>query len=502
MTQAQTETWTDMMEHPLITKRDSEPLIETRVSKTMAVTREVAYDHFFGSQPELRLDLHKDHVKAYHIHEETDSTLEYEYVFEAYGTRNWGKAAEVGDKPRRIDVEVKAGPLVGQTVTTLFDELPPLADGTPQTKVTQINRVWPGDADMTVRLMGKKLKSQLAALAGVHLEQHRVDMETDGQERFQDRFSQQHQAEVDEKTANPVKDFLATTRAVTLPIIWFPILAGAAIAAQQGSFDLLALALTLIGGGAALMGANLLNDLYDFGGGADQAARTVPGQIETGSGAFTEGRWSHKKGWGITAALFAVAGACGAYLAWAVTPQVLVWAAVGGAISYLYVGPPFPLAYKGRGLGEGAIFVAFGIAPVVGAVLAHGGTYTPQVGWVAAVFGLTSSVVLYHHHFLHWQADKLAGKGSPVAMLGPEKGAAVGFLFVAATVAAIAAAAGQGHLPAWSFLAAAAMVLLIPAQRRVADGDTEPPARVKLATAGFFAMLLSNLALVITLFLA
>ncbi len=490
---AETEHWTDMPAHELLTPRDEAPLIETRVSKVMAVSMKEAFDHFFGSQPELRLDLHKDHVKAYHIHHETEDTLEYEYVFEAYGTRNWGRAAEVATRPHRIDVEVKDGPLMGQTVTTLFEEV----DG--GTQVTQINRVWPGDADLTVKLMGKKLKSQLTALAGVHLEQHRVDMETDGQERFQDRFSKEHQAEVAKKTAHPVKDFLATTRAVTLPIIVLPLVAAAAIASGQGTYAWTSLLATLLGGGAALLGANVLNDLYDFKGGADQSARTVPGQIETGSGAFVEGRWSLKKGWGVTALLFSIAALSGAWLAWTVTIDVVLWALLGAFIAYQYIAPPLALAYKGRGLGEAAIFVAFGLTPVAGGVLAHGGSLDAQTLWIGSLFGMTAVLVLYHHHFLHWQADKLAGKGSPIAMLGPQWGAAVGTLLVVATSLLVSLAVFAGHLPLWGLIAAGTPLLLVNPQRKVAMGDVGTPARVRVATAAFFVMILTNLTLAITL---
>ncbi len=490
--------WTDdTPAHELLSKHEEAPLIETRVSKVIDAPIDDVYDHFFGSQPELRLDLHKDHVKSYHIHNETENTLEYEYVFEAYGARNWGKAVEVGDKPHRIDVEVTEGPLQGQSIIMLFEEV---ANGT---KVTQVNRVWPGRHELMVKMMGGSLKSRLIALAGVHLEQHRTDIETDGKERFQDRFSMEHQKKVDSEKRGPIADLLITSRAITLPIILMPILAAAAVATSQGVFNPLVLALTLVGGGAALLGANILNDLWDFRGGADQATRTVPGAIETGSGVFVEGKWSLTKGWAVTGLLFAVALAAGLGVAWLSTPLVLAFAAGGFLIAYIYVGPPFPLAYKGRGLGELAIFVAFGVLPVLGAVIAHGGSITPLTWWVASLFGLTSSIVLYHHHFLHWMSDKLAGKGSPVAVLGPQMGAIVGLVWTAALLAALAAGAALGAFP-WLVATAGLwpLLLLVRPQLKVAGGDDTPPARQGLAAAAFFAVFLTDLTIVLTLWLA
>jgi 1,4-dihydroxy-2-naphthoate octaprenyltransferase len=493
--------WTDdTPAHPLLTRHAIAPLVETRASKVIAKPVDEVFLHFWGSDPRLRLELHRDHVKGYSIQRETPDSLEYEFVFEAYGTRNWGKAVEVAHRHRpaaeggpRIDVEVLDGPLKGQTVTTLFKEV---SGGT---EVTQINRVWPGNGDLMVKILGKKLNARLTALAGVHLEQHRHDLE--GLERFQDRFSQEHQEKLahQHESGSGLVDFLKTTRAITLPVIVLPILGAAALAARQGVYDPLALVLTLVGGGAALLAANLLNDLYDFKGGADQSARQVPGAIETGSGAFVEGRWSLKKGWLVTLALFGVAGLCGLVLAALSTPIVLVFAALGALISYVYIGPPFPLAYKGRGLGELCILVAFGLLPVAGGVLAHGGTLTAEVWAVATFFGLSSTLLLYHHHFLHWEADKVAGKGSPIAMLGPQRGALVGMGMALGTSAVILATVVGLGLEPWTALAAVPPLLLLPQQRKVLAGDKSPPQVMRQMNAAFGAMLLTGLALVLAL---
>lgn len=483
----------DAPDHPLLTRHTVAPLIETRVSKTIAKPMAEVFQHFWGSEPRLRLELHKDHVKSYNIHRETPTTLEYEFTFEAYGTRNWGKAVEVAHRPNRIDVEVIEGPIAGQTVTTLFREVPG------GTEVTQVNRVWPGPNEMMVRLLGGKLKSRLAALAGVHLEQHRHDLE--GLERFQDRFSKEHQNELASKKVNPILDVLKTGRAVALPTILMPVVGGAALAFGQDSFSPLALALTLVGSAFALLAANLLNDLYDFRGGADQSARGVPGAIETGSGAFVEGRWSIRKGWMVVLTLAALALACGAVLAWLTTPMVLAYAAAGAVISYIYVGPPLALAYKGRGLGELAIFFAFGPIAVAGAVLAHGGVVTDQVWWVGGLFGLSSVLMLYHHHFLHWQADRAARKWSPVALVGPRGGSILGLALAALTMVAILVAWGLGMVRNGSLVAVLPPLLLVAPHLRVLRGDLSTPAMVGVAKGAFGAMALTGLALAITLWI-
>src|SRR5947207_9717332 len=68
--------------------------------------------------------------------------------------------------------------------------------------------------------------------------------------------------------------FLQTTRARTLPVMIAPVVIGAVLAWQQGfHFQWGLFVLTLIGALAAHLGANVINDVFDFGAGADQAAQ-------------------------------------------------------------------------------------------------------------------------------------------------------------------------------------------------------------------------------------
>src|SRR2546423_6066244 len=81
--------------------------------------------------------------------------------------------------------------------------------------------------------------------------------------------------------------FLQTTRARTLPVMIAPVVIGAVLAWQQGfHFQWGLFVLTLIGALAAHLGANVINDVFDFGAGADQAAQDIVAQgttVVTGS---------------------------------------------------------------------------------------------------------------------------------------------------------------------------------------------------------------------------
>src|SRR5256885_16784928 len=73
-----------------------------------------------------------------------------------------------------------------------------------------------------------------------------------------------------------MKLLLQATRARTLPVMIAPVLIGSVLAWEQGSpFRWELFALALLGSLAAHLGANVVNDLFDFAEGKDQAAKKL-----------------------------------------------------------------------------------------------------------------------------------------------------------------------------------------------------------------------------------
>ena len=73
---------------------------------------------------------------------------------------------------------------------------------------------------------------------------------------------------------NRVQLFLQVTRARTLPVMAIPVIIGSVLAWQQGAPFLWGFfVLAFIGAMAAHLGANVINDVFDFGAGTDQAAQ-------------------------------------------------------------------------------------------------------------------------------------------------------------------------------------------------------------------------------------
>src|SRR5947209_3693646 len=200
--------------------------------------------------------------------------------------------------------------------------------------------------------------------------------------------------------------FLLVTRARTLPVMVFPVVIGAALAWQQGStFQWGLFALTLIGALAAHLGANVVNDVFDFGAGADQAARDIATQGETvvtGSQFLLNSQLSTKTYRLLAGGCFAVALLCGIILSF-FRPFALVFGVLGFLLAFFYVAPPLRLAYIGRGLGELDILISFGVLPVIGSFYTQANTVTLTALLASLPIGLYTMVFIYFHHCLHWR---------------------------------------------------------------------------------------------------
>jgi 1,4-dihydroxy-2-naphthoate octaprenyltransferase len=226
---------------------------------------------------------------------------------------------------------------------------------------------------------------------------------------------------------NQFQLLLQATRARTLPVMLAPVAIGSTLAWQQGVlFQRGFFALTLTGALAAHLGANVVNDVFDFAEGADQAAQQLAAEgttLATGSRQLMSGRLSLRAYRGLALALFGLALLCGIILSF-FRPWALAFGAAGFLLAFFYVAPPLRLAYIGRGLGELDILISFGILPLVGAYYVQAGYVTTSALLASLPVGLYTTAVLYFHHFLHWRADKAVGKITPIVALG-ERGARI-----------------------------------------------------------------------------
>src|SRR6202022_2965019 len=267
--------------------------------------------------------------------------------------------------------------------------------------------------------------------------------------------------------------FLRTTRARTLPVMIFPVVIGAVLAWQQGStFQWGLFALALIGALAAHLGANVVNDVFDFGAGADQAARDIAPQGETvvtGSQFLLNSQLSIKTYRLLAVGCFAAALLCGIILSF-FRPFALVFGALCFLLAFFYVAPPLRLAYVGRGLGELDILISFGILPLVGAYYVQTGKVTLSALLASLPIGLYTTAVLYFHHFLHWRADKIVGKITPVVALGEMGARIVGAILLFLIALTVFIDALLSVFPWYTVIAAFTIIPVLLALRQ-ANGD-------------------------------
>ncbi|MFY9587633.1 MAG: prenyltransferase [Actinomycetota bacterium] len=261
--------------------------------------------------------------------------------------------------------------------------------------------------------------------------------------------------------------FIQATRAKVLPVMLAPIAVGSALAwSKTGFFSWGWFLVTLVGASAMHLGANVINDYFDEDSGADAAARTDPTGVATGTGLIASGVMSKQQTLQLAGGLFAIALACAIALAIARGPLVLLLGAVGFLLAFFYVAPPVRYGYIGRGLGEIGIFISFGYLPLVGSFYVQALDITSDAAWASYVPGLLTTLVLFHHHFLHFQADASAGKMTPVAVLGHDRALTVSSVSIVVIYGLLVAQSIIGLWPPGAIVGVVAVVPLVAAVRR------------------------------------
>ncbi|MFF2886791.1 prenyltransferase [Paenibacillus sp. NPDC057967] len=251
-----------------------------------------------------------------------------------------------------------------------------------------------------------------------------------------------------------LKSFLKASRFRVIPVMLIPVALGALGAyVWKGEFQPWLFILTLIGAGAAHLFSNMVNDLWDFKSGTDIAAKGTEGAISTNSGFLTNGTWSLGKFKAVTWLMFAIAALSGVALSLISGWPVLVFGLVGAFIAYFYVAPPIRFGYRGKGYSEVAILLSFGVLPVAGAYYVQVSQLDYRALLLSLPIGLLTTLILFNHHFLHWEADRQAGKKTLVVVWGEQRALRFSrilmFLAYAALILCVAAVA----LPVYALLA-------------------------------------------------
>lgn len=140
------------------------------------------------------------------------------------------------------------------------------------------------------------------------------------------------------------------SRAQFLPVILSPVLVGSALAWwTDGRFNFLTFALVLLGSIVAHLGANTIDDAYDYASGVDVVSNSMFPPDFGGWKVLPRGLMTFGQARTIAYVFFSVTMLIGLYLTVIAGPLVLVLGAVGIFFAYFHVAPPLRLGYRRNG---------------------------------------------------------------------------------------------------------------------------------------------------------
>jgi len=206
-------------------------------------------------------------------------------------------------------------------------------------------------------------------------------------------------------------------RAMRLPFLTgslVPALLAAAQAFDRGFIRGLELGLILVGVGLLQIAANLINDYYDAKGSDPLNRRLTP--FSGGSRVIQEERLSPRQVFRAAVISFLIASLAGLVLVLQGHTQAAWLGLLGLGAALLY--SLDPIKFMSRGLGEVAIFLAFG------PLITWGSYYvlTDQLTWPAFLLGFPLgfliTAVIWINQFPDFPADRDSGKRNLVVRLG------------------------------------------------------------------------------------
>lgn len=231
-----------------------------------------------------------------------------------------------------------------------------------------------------------------------------------------------------------LKVWLTELRAPFLTGTIIPIVLGTIIAWTRNSlFNPVHFVLALMGGIFVHLGANVVNDYYDYKSGNDTINKEFVRPFTGGSRTIPSGLLTPKEVFVGSIVLFALAGVIGLYFTLVFGPFILILVATGLFSAFFYTGHPVNLANKG--LGEIAVGINFGLLMTLGSFYVQTGVLAVEPLVASIPVALLITAILYINGFQDFAADKAVGKKTWVVRLGREKASVVyAFLMLGAYV--------------------------------------------------------------------
>lgn len=268
---------------------------------------------------------------------------------------------------------------------------------------------------------------------------------------------------------------LRSTRAYSLPASVVPVLLGTVLAARgcgaagHGHFSLTIFLWVLFGAVFAHIGANVLNDYFDFVNGVD----TLP---EHGSGVITRREMTAPQALLVALVFLAIAAVCGLMVFRAQPSFVGWWVLIGLGCAVFY-----SAFLKRFALGDLLIMLSFGIGLTVGAYGVQANFLTLRGCLLAALYSipicLLVDAILHANNLRDTLSDRSAKVRTIATVLSPGGGQRFQLFLLFGPLAFVIAAVIGGWLPLWSLITLLATPLLLRAAK---TGSVEGTAQTHL----------------------
>jgi len=262
-----------------------------------------------------------------------------------------------------------------------------------------------------------------------------------------------------------LRAWYSATRPRVFTATYVPLALAAAIALDQGVFDLVPFVLALLGALCLQTGANLVNEYADYRRGADTykvagQGMTIKQQVLTPRSVLAG------------AVVTVAAGSLIGLLLLAHSGPLLLWIGLGGVLVVVtYTAGPFPLAYNG--LGEVAVAVFMGPLMVLGAYYVMARAYDPTPVLASAPVALMVAAILHANNIRDHDADKAVNKRTLAVIFGLRFARAEYALLVGGAYAALALLALAGVVPWPGLLAFATLPAALRLLRVVSAGSSD-----------------------------
>jgi 1,4-dihydroxy-2-naphthoate octaprenyltransferase len=187
---------------------------------------------------------------------------------------------------------------------------------------------------------------------------------------------------------------------------------------HQNQFDIPKFLLVLFGSCFFHIACNVANDYFDFKSGGDALNKNAITPFSGGSRMVLDGFVQPREALLVSIVFAALGSAIGIYLNAVSSGNFILFVGIA-ALFLIYGYNGFPLRLVNKGLGEIAIFLAWGPFIVCGAYYVQAQTVSSPWPWIVAIpSGLLTTLVLLINEFADREADEASGRKTWVILFG------------------------------------------------------------------------------------